>query len=199
MRRAGLFWGLWILTFAISAYALRTSTPIQPPLWQIPAFEIAAVTATDRLTLKSEDLRGSPWVAAFVYTRCAGPCPLVTGRMQALQKALPRSVRLVSFTVDPAYDQPKTLQRYAQSWQADPQRWYFARGDQAATYKLVYEGFRLAIAQNPSEPPEYRFTHSTHLILVDAQGFVRQFYDVNAENVVDQIRRDTNTLLRDNP
>jgi protein SCO1/2 len=54
-------------------------------------------------------------------------------------------VRLVSITVDPAYDTPEVLTRYAQSFAAQPQRWLFLTGDKATIYRLVREGFRLGL------------------------------------------------------
>ena len=70
-------------------------------------------------------------------------------RLQATFAAEP-DVRLVSITVDPAYDTPEVLTRYAQSFAAQPQRWLFLTGDKATIYRLVREGFRLGL-MDPQE------------------------------------------------
>src|SRR5437588_10051071 len=35
------------------------------------------------------NLKGHPWVADIIFTRCAGPCPKMTREMKALQDGLP--------------------------------------------------------------------------------------------------------------
>jgi protein SCO1/2 len=98
------------------------------------------------------DLLGHVWIANFIYTRCATECPLMSNQMARFQEALAaeRDVRFVSVTVDPEYDTPEVLTRYAQSFAAQPQRWLFLTGDKTATYRLVREGFRLGVME-PSE------------------------------------------------
>src|SRR5438034_4668898 len=63
------------------------------------------------------DLYGTVWVADFIFTRCAGTCPMITHRMAELQKELVsspslRDVKLVSFSVDPDFDRPEVLRDY---------------------------------------------------------------------------------------
>src|SRR6266566_7966620 len=61
--------------------------------------------------VKRSDLAGKVWVAAFIFTRCAGPCAQVSANMARLQQQLAgkAGVVLVSFTVDPEYDKPNVL------------------------------------------------------------------------------------------
>src|SRR4051794_7218475 len=64
----------------------------------------------------SEQLKGKPYVAAFIFTHCAGACPMMTQKMAKLQKAVPDpDVQLVSFTVDPERDTPEVLKTYAKN------------------------------------------------------------------------------------
>jgi len=98
------------------------------------------------------DLLGKVWIASLIFTRCADECPLVSSHMARLQDAFAAEpdVRLVSITVDPAYDTSEVLTRYAQSFAAQPQRWLFLTGDKATIYRLVREGFRLGL-MDPQE------------------------------------------------
>ena len=60
------------------------------------------------------DLNGRVWIADFIFTRCQGQCPLMSGRMAELQEALKTSgVKLVSFSVDPEHHTPEVLSAYA--------------------------------------------------------------------------------------
>src|SRR5215470_9833230 len=87
-------------------------------LGKVPAFDL---TERSGRTVSDQSLRGKVWVAAFVFTRCTGPCPQVTATMARLQKELNLArrddLRLVTFTVDPERDQPKELQDYARHFQ----------------------------------------------------------------------------------
>ncbi len=61
------------------------------------------------------DLAGDVWVSAFIFTRCPMSCPKISSVMKSLQEPLGKAgVRLVSFSVDPDYDTPAVLSRYAQ-------------------------------------------------------------------------------------
>ena len=93
-------------------------------------------------------LLGTVWIASVIFTRCADECPLVSSHMAQLKDALAaeRDVRLVSITVDPAYDTPAVLTRYAQRFAAQPERWLFLTGDKTMIYRLVREGFHLGVS-----------------------------------------------------
>src|SRR4051812_17894802 len=99
-------------------------------------FPVGSFSLTERSgkTVTDQDLRGKVWVASFVFTRCLGPCPAVTGTVKELAadlKDLP-DVRFVTFTVDPSRDNPGELQKYAAKYGADPERWLFLTGPEPA-------------------------------------------------------------------
>jgi protein SCO1/2 len=75
--------------------------------------------------------RADGWLlVAFVFTRCAmaEACPLVTRRMREIQDRH-LDLRLLSITIDPAWDTPAVLKAYADAAGADPAVWTFATGD----------------------------------------------------------------------
>ena len=133
------------------------------------------------------DLLGQPWLAAFVFTRCAGPCPLVSGEMKKLQEAT-RDIplRLVTITVDPDRDTPETLKRYADNLGADPERWWFLTGDKATIFGLVRKSFKMIVDDDPTAPPGFEVIHSVEIMHVDAGGVVIGRY--NAKNDVQMSR-----------
>jgi protein SCO1/2 len=140
---------------------------------QVPDFQ--AVDQDGRV-VTPESLRGKVWVAGFVFTRCLGPCPLITRRMaeiQELVRDLPE-VRLVSFSVDPAHDTPEVLKAYAQTHGALPGKWLFLTGEPEAQLRLVREGFLTAV--QPVEGSD-QVIHGTMVAVVDAAGEIRGFYD----------------------
>jgi cytochrome oxidase Cu insertion factor (SCO1/SenC/PrrC family) len=140
-------------------------------------------TLTERSgkTVSQADLQGKVWIASFVFTRCTGPCPQVSGTMARLQSELANypDVRLVTFTVDPEHDDPGELKRYAGHFQADPERWLFLTGKQEDIYRLLREGFHVGVEQNSGEARKRgsEVMHSTKLVLVDRRGHIRGYFD----------------------
>ncbi|TPW20061.1 MAG: SCO1 protein [Elusimicrobia bacterium] len=148
--------------------------------------------------LSAGDLLGRPWVAGFVFTRCGGPCPLLSTNMAGLQRRLPDAVRLVSFTVDPDFDTAEVLARYAERHGAQAGRWFFARLEPRPLFELVNAGFKLPVYIDPKAEPASRSIHSTKLVLVDAEGRVRGYYDGLAPAGLDELVRDAKRLLEKN-
>jgi len=118
-------------------------------LGEVPDF--ALIERSGQQVTKT-DLLGKVWIASVIFTRCVDECPLVSSHMARLQDAFAAEpdVRLVSITVDPAYDTPEVLTRYAQRFAAQPERWLFLTGDKDAIYRLVRAGFHLGL-RDPRE------------------------------------------------
>ena len=136
------------------------------------------------------DLAGGPWIADFIYTSCPGPCPVLTANMARLQRALPARVRLVSFTVDPERDTARVLADYGNRFGADPSRWRFVRLGPAELSRVMEDGFKLAIGRSGA------IVHSTKLVLVDAQGAIRGYYDGEDEAALKRLEGDAADLAR---
>ena len=139
--------------------------------------EVAEFSLTERdgRTVTREDLLGKVWVASFVLTRCPdGRCPQVTQTVKRLQETLTgrRNLRFVTFTVDPDRDDAKELERYAQQYEADPERWLFLTGKEATIDKLL-RSFHV----RAGEPRKGQTAHSQKLVLVDRHGRIRGYYD----------------------
>src|SRR5262249_37453673 len=137
---------------------------------------------------------GSVWVADFIFTRCAGTCPLITRRMAELQKELDgspslRAVKLVSFSVDPDFDQPEVLREYGRENGGDSGRWMFLTGTSDAVRGLVREGFKLPIGEQPD--PKMPIVHTQNFMVVDRMGRIRGAYDPLSE----EGRKDLHEML----
>jgi protein SCO1/2 len=159
-----------------------------PRLGRLVEFEL---TERSGQPITKRDLRGCIWVADFIFTSCAGPCPRMTAAMARLQAALVDlpDVRLVSFSVDPERDTPRVLRQYADRYRADPQRWLFLTGDFAVIRKVAVEGFKLGSVDDP-------ILHSTRFAVVDGEGVIRGYYDSEEADVIDRLAADIRTLGR---
>ena len=95
------------------------------------------------------------------------------GVMKGLQGPLSHAgVRLVSLSVDPDYDTPAVLARYAEGLGADPARWWFLTGKPDEVVDLILNRFHLPVAKDEGvdRRPEARaeaVRHSPRLVLVD--------------------------------
>jgi cytochrome oxidase Cu insertion factor (SCO1/SenC/PrrC family) len=144
--------GVGVLTFWPGALGSRHLEAELQPFGMVPDFTL---TERSGQPLRQQDLLGTVWIVAFIFTRCGEECPLISSRMARLQEvfAAEDDVRLVSITVDPEHDTPDVLARYAQNVGAHPQRWLFLTGDKTAIYRLAREGFHLGVV-DPNHPAQ---------------------------------------------
>lgn len=183
-----VLWGLLIATLLAIAFTAvmaprwsRPPIPAAPPiLGQAPDFELVN---RDGTTIAKRDLEGSVWVADFIFTRCGLSCPRMTEIMARLDAApyLEFDFFRVSFSVDPEYDTPEVLQRYADRWQIRDDRWLFVTGTRDEMLRIVVDGFKLALDLDPppeTAAPEEPILHSTRFVLVDEGGSIRGYYNV---------------------
>lgn len=162
---------------------------------EVPEFTF---TTEQNEPLHRDDLKGQIWVANFIFTRCQGPCPLVTSRMTELNRKLGKAagnVRLITFTVDPDYDQPAVLAEYASRVGAEPGRWTFLTGPKEEIDAFVIKGMLQPLAKDADGLP----AHSTRFVLVDRDGWLRGFQDGMDPEVVQKLLMDIGDLLREKP
>ena len=146
----------------------------------------------------SEQLKNKIWIADFIFTKCPGPCPIISSRMAEIQKPLrDTDVHFVSFSVDPENDTPEALRIYGEKLKADPARWDFLTGDRKVIYSLIQNGFKLAVSDG--QEAEGIPVHSTRVALVDRRGAIRGYYDALEPDAITKLVADTNHLLREQP
>jgi protein SCO1 len=193
---------LFVLLFSSSVLIAGCSKSPPPPddFGQLPDFNL---TERSGKPITRQDLAGKTWVAAFIFTRCAGPCTHISGSMAQLQSRLADlpNARLVSFSVDPESDSPAVLTTYARRFEADPERWLFVTGEENAMYELLRQGFKVGVqpAQGEDRKPGNEVTHSTKLVLVDRHGHHRGFFDGVDPKSLDEIVAQVRLLEREKP
>ena len=148
-------------------------------------YELGSFRFTERSgrSVTEADLSDDVWIAAFIFTRCPISCPKISSVMKGLQGPLgDAGVKLVSLSVDPDYDTPAVLTRYANGLGADPSRWWFLTGKQDEVVDLILNRFHLDVARNegveadPGAKAE-AVRHSPRLVLVDRGNIVSGFFD----------------------
>jgi protein SCO1/2 len=144
------------------------------------------------------NLRGTIWVADFIYTNCTDTCPLQTAEMGKLQEEWndKPGLKLVSFSVDPEKDTAEMLSRYADRYKADSQRWLFLTGAKAEITRLVQEGFKLsAVPVVDAGSSESVIMHSPRFVLIDRQAQIRGYYDSRDQQALERLKKDVAILI----
>lgn len=177
---------LWaaVLVAGVAAFAAHQLTVTQGErsekgdFGRVPAFSL---TDQHGKIVTERDLRGAPWVANFVFTRCPTSCPLLTSKFKAFQEKVGplAGVRYISFSVDPAHDTPEVLAAYAAKFGVDERRWQFLTGPLDTIEQTVVRGFKIHIGEataNPQDPTLVDIMHGEHFVLVDGEGTIRGYY-----------------------
>jgi len=156
----------------VNARVVIRSASALPIVAKLPDFNLIERSGQP---FRSQDMLGSCWIADFIFTSCAGTCPMMSAQMAKLHREIKDdNVRFVSFSVDPKNDTPEVLRGYAKNWNAD-ERWFFVTGRKASLHALAQTGFKLAVFEVPSD--DGPFTHSEKFALVDRRGRVRGYFN----------------------
>lgn len=143
-------------------------------------------------------LLGHDVVLAFIYTRCrdARMCPLISAKFGQLQDAFKNGdTKLVEVTLDPEYDTPAVLTKYAALFGA---RWTLATGvpDEVLDFDA-----RFGI--QPFADPNLGLIHTERTVIIDRRGVIRYLIDDPAwepggiiAQVSDVDHRSSNLLAR---
>jgi protein SCO1 len=166
----------------------RSANEPLPTLWQVPQYRLVDQTGKGRTP---DDLKGSVWVADFIFTSCKSVCPVLSAKMVQVQQAIPDPrLKFVSFSVDPERDTPEALRAYAKRWAPDETRWSLLATTQQSLAELA-KGMKTFIERQPD--PDATL-HTADLFLVDAQGRVRGLYGTDGDSFA-QLVPDARRLL----
>lgn len=191
-----------ILLFSLLSLLLFLAACSKEPIETNMSETVAdfSFTTQDEETLKLDDLKGSWWIADFIFTNCTTVCLPMTANMKSLQEEITErdyDVQLVSFSVDPDYDTPEVLQEYAESYEADLSSWTFLTGYDFDTIKeLSIKSFR-SMVQEPVEGDEdEQVIHGTNFFLVNPDGKIIKQYDGVQSSELSNILADLEEIFK---
>ena len=181
-----LLFGFIALAFMLWLVDFKRS--YRPPLPVIGPVADFALTNQDGQLTTVADFSNHVWVADIIFTRCAGPCPRMTGQMRALQNLLPPEdpARFVTLTTDPEYDTPAVLKKYGERFNADFRRWTFLTGTKQEIAALASGSLKLSAV--PVKPEEQKdaadlFIHTTIFVVVDQHAQLRASFETGGDGV----------------
>ncbi|MFF3925761.1 SCO family protein [Paenibacillus lactis] len=155
----------------------------------------------DGKTITSEDTKGKVKLMYFYFTSCPDVCPVTTLILSQIQEELKKEelfggeVNFVSISFDPKTDTKGKIKEFGDRFNADYSGWYFLRGDQEETRKLMQDSFKIPLLGNDST----NFTHGNSIALVDRDNNIRKMYnagvpsDVKTEDIIQDIK----TLIKE--
>lgn len=187
---AGLYggWRLWQSEAHRYDQSLGTIKFDEAEAEPLDNFELTRSTGEP---FRSEEMRDDVWVASFFFTTCPGSCFKLNTNIRMLQEDENlQGVKWVSITVDPVNDTPEALQRYAQDFGADPDRWYFLRGDMDYIRRIGRDLFKLGVTYQ---------THQDYGVVVDRSGKVRGLFNINSNRERERMKEVLAELLSEPP
>jgi len=193
-----LFWIVVVLVglaVPVLNQVRRAAEPPLPVLGTLPDFRL---TDQDGRAFGGAELRGYVLMAGFIFTRCPTICPAISARMARIQHralGIEQGFRLVSFSVDPAYDTPERLAEYARRYKASPRMWKMLTGSIDSMKGTVQDGLKIAMGKPAGENDFASLFHGTHFVLVDRDLRIRGYYDSNAPDVEDRLLHDATMLI----
>lgn len=137
------------------------------------------------------DLRGQAVLLDFVYTRCPGPCPILTGILVELQRGLSPTLRerthFVSVSLDPSHDTPERLRAYAETRGVDLSDWSFVTGSEEALEPVLAD-----YGVGSTRSSEGEIDHLVVTYLLDPGGRVARIWlglELEPEEIESALRR----------
>ena len=164
---------------------------------QVP---LVALEDQNGKAFRFDALKGRAVVLTFIFSRCAVPtfCPAMSANFRALQeeirkdKALTGRVHLVSISIDPAFDTPEVLNRYAKHLALDTSDWSFVTGE-----KKTVAGLAAAFSVFVDTTAEGTIDHTLTTALVGPDGKIRKLWRGNRWTPGEVVRELHSTLPAD--
>ncbi len=157
--------------------ATRPADPKLDDLGSVPAFSLVDERGQP---FTEAALRGHVTIVSFIFTRCPDICPVTSMKMEHLQEQLfdvGDRVKLLSISIDPAYDTPERLTPYAARYHADATRWRFITGPVDRVHDLVEKGLMTSMIPEGDVNGVPKITHRGYLALIDPQLHIRGFFE----------------------
>lgn len=160
-----------------------------PVLGEIQPFEFVN---QDDQPFGLDQLKGKITVVDFFFSRCHGPCPIMSdymGQLYEMYKDQPE-IQFVSISVEPSHDSLEVLKSYAAEYKVTDNRWNFLRGDIDSVSYLCENSFMLAADELPG-------AHSIKFVLLDKQARIRGYFNGTEALSIESLKKNINQLAKE--
>ncbi len=196
------FWVLAITLLTgwpIVRSVLRSPPEAPPLLGQVMDFTLTDQYGRDY----GPELRGRAWVAQAMCTGCPTINPAWTKQVELIQhraRQLGAAFHEVSITVDPEHDQVADLKAFARRHRASALGWTFLTGPPQRVREVLRSIFGARAPDGTLEPTDSEYLapeRTRRLVLIDARGQIRGFYDPEDAGAVDRLLQDAGRVVND--
>lgn len=202
MSKKRLFYTGFFVTLAVGFYFVLTL--IIPDFGKKKTVPISYVRPfsfvnQDGKTVTEKDMTGKVYVAEFFFTTCKGICPKMNNNMKLVYGELKDETDflILSHTCDPENDSTGQLKKYADSLQADTQKWIFLTGNKKELYDAARISYTIDDPANNLKSIDDDFLHTQFWALVDRNGDVKKIYDGLKQSEVQGLIKDARRLLKE--
>ncbi|MGV3774745.1 MAG: SCO family protein [Verrucomicrobiales bacterium] len=197
-----LIWGLLgLVILGVVVYFIQTERNRA----HLPVYGIVGdftLTNQHQQPFSASSMLGKVWVADVIFTRCPGPCPKMTERMNELASAFKGNdkVGFVTITTDPLFDGSRVLKEYARRFGAEDKPWNFLTGEKQEVTRVAVESLKMVSLDKPLSEQENvndLFIHTTQFVLVDKKGRIRGVYESLEPGFHAKMTQAINSLLKE--
>lgn len=160
----------------------------------IPDFSLVS---QEGKTITQNEIKGKVYVVDFFFASCPSFCPRMNSGLKTVYDKYKKvnDFLIVSFDIDPDKDSVPVLAKYAKSYDADPNRWLFLRGDKQQIHDLSMS--YLMIPPDTIKDVKQDIQHSPYYVLVDKERHIRGIYDSTNPVMIDSLQGDITYLLKE--
>ena len=158
-------------------------------------------TNQDGRTITQKEIENKVFVAEYFFSTCKSICPIMNQQMQRIQNKYNgnSNFKILSFTVDPAIDNPTQLKSYAVSHGYKAGQWHFLTGSKSELYALARKSFFVLkpVEANNIGDAGSDFIHTNNFVLVDKKKRIRGYYDGTNSVEITELIQDIELLLNE--
>ncbi|GAB4409939.1 MAG: hypothetical protein OHK0032_05650 [Thermodesulfovibrionales bacterium] len=132
----------------------------------------------DQKTVSLYGMKDRVIVLTFSYANCSVRCPIITGRLLSLDKAMnsPRDIAYVHISVDPDRDTPEKRRHYFSLYGIDAagdDRWMFLSGRKNEVSRLwKFYGITSKKIKDRKLPEGYYIEYTPKVFVIDRNGLI---------------------------
>jgi protein SCO1/2 len=153
------------------ALSMTLSLAAELPGESIYRLEIP-LQSSDGTTVPLSALVGKPLLITLFYRQCSSACPMITLRLQDIDRHLTpqarRNVTILMLSLDSDRDTPQALQAFRREHHIEDPRWIVARASPSDVRTVA-----AVLGVRYRKLPDGSFNHSTVIAVTDRNGLIK--------------------------
>jgi protein SCO1/2 len=163
--------------------------------YKAPIFEL---TNQSNQVISNQEFENKIQVVDFFFTSCPTICPQMTNHLTLVQEAFAKEkeVAIISYSINPKYDTPEKLLKYAERYDIDNKKWSLLTGDSEKIFELAKD-YKVSAFDDSNSENEDNLIHDGTFVLVDGNRHIRGYYNGLELSDVNRLIKDIKRLLKE--